>query len=171
MALYSGLQGRFTGAGVRLHGLDLLLAEQRPQRGLGGLDGGAVHHRGLEALPGRGAPHHAVLLAGAAVAGAGGRHLGRCLRVRCRSCLRRRRGQCRCLRGTCRSWGRGRWWGGSLLLVWHILSRAWGGVTRGGGGVHNTVLLLESPPQPSPERSSWLLLRPLLLLLLLLVHV
>ena len=45
----------FSSDTVRLHGLHLLLlAEQRPQRGLGGLDGGAVLHRGLEALPLRG---------------------------------------------------------------------------------------------------------------------
>ena len=65
VSLYPVLQGGLTGAGVRFHGLDLLLAEQRPQRGLGGLDGGAVHHRGLEALPGRGALQQAVLLPGA----------------------------------------------------------------------------------------------------------
>ena len=50
MALYSGLQRGFSGAGVSLHGLDLLLTEQRPQRGLGGLDGGPVHDTGLEAV-------------------------------------------------------------------------------------------------------------------------
>ena len=42
VTLYSGLQRGLRGAGVRLHGLHLLLAEQRPQRGLGGLHGGPV---------------------------------------------------------------------------------------------------------------------------------
>ena len=88
----------------------LLLAEQRPQRGLGGLDGGPVHDTGLEALPGRGALQHAVVLPGAAVAGAG----------RCRS-----RSRARC-RSRCRS----------IILVRHILGRD--GVTRSGGGVPTT---------------------------------
>ena len=146
----------FTAAGVSFYCFNFFLTKQWPQCCLGGLHSCAVDQGCLEAVAGGGALNHAVLRPGAAVAGAGGRGSGRCLRVPRR--VRRW--------GRCRYRGRGTW-----SLSGQAYPQPGPGVTRGGCGVHNTVLLLQSPPQPSPERSSWLLLRPLLLLLLLLVHV